>query len=202
MVGFGFVLFLCALFAGAAALGWVSWQTAGIAAGVIVGAAIVIPWVVRRAMGRIGRRLLETPFRMKAQALKGARVEVHNVSPAEAPDDDDEYDDDDEKPKGPLAWYWIDVTIIPQERTEGFTYWEPGELAFADAAQQIRGMDDLDYAHQVHDVQVVENGEIHEWEGEKYRGPMRVKLLAGLPESVTRAQFVYYTVTFGEVTLQ
>ncbi|MEX2015563.1 MAG: tetratricopeptide repeat protein [Candidatus Hydrogenedentales bacterium] len=194
----GLALLAGGLLAAGAALGWLGWQTAGIATAILIVVAVLLPVLVGRVLRRTGRKLLETPFRMKAKALHGARAEVHNVSAAVAPADEDE----DEKAKGPLAWYWIDVTIIPQERTEGFTNWEPGELALADAARQIRGMDDLDHAHQVHDVQIVENGAIHAWEGEKYRGPMRVKLLVGLPENVARAQFVYYTVAFGEVALQ
>jgi len=95
--------------------------------------------------------------------LRAAVVTVHSVTPAEKPnrslaDEDEEADpemfdspDEAEEYQREMAeerreqeeadsrrrWFLLDVTITPQEVTgEGFTHWEPGELAIVSPGSQ------------------------------------------------------------------
>lgn len=163
-------------------------------------AMVACYFAVRMAISIGLRKLFETPFKMKAKALANAEAEVHVVTPTEAPRHDSDYDDEGEA-TGPRNWYWIDVTITPTGKSEGFQYWEPGELALADQRARIRTLDDLDDTYAVREVLVLDGDQELEWDGSKYGGPMRLKLHVGLPRDMQYAQFVYYTEAFGDVRL-
>jgi len=159
-------------------------------------AYFVVKWVIGAAV----KRLFMAPFKMKAQALAGATVSVHDVTSIPNPDPDLIGDDDEDDSEGPeLRYVTIDVTVEPPERTEGFTHWEPGELSLAPQSVQIKGLDDLDHCFNVVDVKVFNDGVEEDDEGYKYNGPARIKLLVGLPHGADAYQFVYYTEAFGMV---
>jgi len=189
-------LALLLLIIAAVYFGWMPlWLGAG-----AVGGYFVIKWLLRRAL----YRLFSAPFKMKAAALHGAEAEVHSVAAAEAPERGGEEDDDDEAvvAAAPLRWLWLDVTITPAPPKGPFAHWEPGELAVADSGARIKSLDDLDGACQVHDVMVVgEDGAAQPWEGEKYAGPVRLRLRVGLNPAWREGKFVYYTESFGRIDL-
>jgi hypothetical protein len=168
-----------------------------VAIGLVVG-YFVMKWVAGAAI----KRLFTVPFKMKGKVLEGAFVDIHGVTPAPEPEPHLLEDID---PNGPeLRFVWIDMTVHPPERTEGFAHWEPGELVLAPLSIRIKGLDDLDKCFSVLDARSVGNGtvEVGEEEDEnfgKYAGPARVKLMVGLPKESDDYQFVYYTETFGHV---
>jgi len=98
-----------------------------------------------------------------------------------------------------LRYAWLDVTITPQERTKGFTHWEPGELVLAPLGMKYKSPDDMDNCFSVHSLKLVVDGQEQEEEGMKYHGPLRVKLLVGLPMDQNAFKFVYYFEQFGEL---
>lgn len=162
----------------------------------LIAGYLIVRWAIARAI----RRLFMMPFRMKGQALAGATVEVHAVTPAPMPVADDEADDDGPAPES-LRWVYIDATIHPKPRTHGFILWEPGELVIAPASVDCRSLDDLDRCIGIHRCWIVENGTIVEDEGMKYQGPLRIKIHVGLPSNEVSFRFVYYTETFGTLSI-
>jgi hypothetical protein len=168
-----------------------------VAIGLVVG-YFVLKWVAGAAI----KRLFTMPFKMKGKALEGAIVDIHGVTPAPQPEP---HLLDDIDPNGPeLRFVWIDMTVHPQEHTEGFSHWEPGELVLAPLSMRIKGLDDLDKCFSVLDARLVGNGTTEAGEDEdddfgKYAGPARIKLMVGLPKESDDYQFVYYTETFGHV---
>lgn len=188
-------LALLLLIVAAVYFGWIPlWLGAG-----AVGAYFAIKWLLRRAL----YRLFTAPFKMKAAALHGATVDVHSVTAAEAPQPGaDDEDGEAVDPAAPMRWLSIDVTITPAPPKGPFTHWEPGELAVVDAGARITSLDDLDGACQVHDVSVVGgDGTAQPWEGEKYAGPLRLRLRVGLNPAWREGKFVYYTESFGRIDL-
>lgn len=159
---------------------------------------VVAYFVLKWAIGRMILRLFSAPFKMKAKALAGAAVEVHNVSIVADPDPA-LIEDLGEENERELRYVQIDVTIRPQNRSEGFTHWEPGELSLAPDSMTIKGLDDLDDCFSVADVKIIYEGVERDDEGYKLNGPARVKLLVGLPPGAQGYQFVYYTEAFGNV---
>lgn len=149
-------------------------------------------------LGRLFRKALEAPFKMKAQALRGAKVEVHSVGPAQPPDEDSDDEGDTVR-----AYYLIECTITPAAPgpNQKFHAWEPGELALAEAGRKIKSLDDQDECYSISNCWIVENGKPQEDEGYKLDGARRIRLLVGLPPEMTDCQFVYYSEAFGRVSL-
>ncbi|GMW03089.1 MAG: hypothetical protein AMXMBFR84_42250 [Candidatus Hydrogenedentota bacterium] len=185
-------------------LGYVPWWL-GVG---IVGAYFVIKYAIRAAL----YRLFTLPFKMKGKALDGATVEMHGFEWTQKPTSEagDDEDENESKPKVPLEYAWIDVTISPPPRTQGFTHWEPGELALAPYKTKIKSLDDMDKCFHIHDYKhVVAGKEFEEGEedndeeeyGMKVHGPHRIKVLVGLPQGEREFKFVYYSVVFGRIDL-
>lgn len=159
---------------------------------------VVAYFVLKWAIGRLILRLFSAPFKMKAKALAGATVEIHDVSIVTNPDPG-LIEEVGEEHGGELRFVQIDVTIQPQSKSEGFTHWEPGELSIAPDSMTIKGLDDLDHCFSVAHVKIVHEGVERDDDGYKLNGPARVKLLVGLPPGAQGYQFVYYTQAFGNV---
>ncbi|MBX3176963.1 MAG: hypothetical protein KF886_06375 [Candidatus Hydrogenedentes bacterium] len=192
--------------------GYISYLTGGI----LIAGWFILVFLVKKLVGALFMRLFTTPFRMKGKALAGATCTVHGHAWAEKPadadgngEDEDEDEDEDEgegegcngAPDRPLRYVWIDVTITPQPRTSGFTHWEPGELMLAPLSMRYKGLDDMDKCFGVRDIKLVVDGQIQEEEGMKYHGPLRLRILAGVPEDESAFKFVYYFEQFGEIHL-
>lgn len=167
----------------AAALSYIPWWAA--AAPIV--AYFVIGFLIRRAM----YRLFTVPFKMKGKALAGAVVKVHAVTLTDAPADASDWDEDGETPKD-AAWYEIEATITPQERSEGFTSWEIGELALASVSKPVERPEDLDHTYAITDVHVWENGAYVADEGFKVPGERRIRFRAALPPGAAPFRLVYY----------
>ena len=160
-------------------------------------------FVVKRAL----MRLFTAPFKMKGKALAGAQCELHGFQwttrpPEVEPDEPDE----DDVPRAPGRFVWLDVTIAPQPQTGGFTHWEPGELMLAPLAMEFKGMDDLDRCFPIHDYKLPQaaggrDGDEDDDDPSKFVGPLRLKLLAEVPEGENAFKFVYYFEQFGEIRL-
>lgn len=160
---------------------------------------VVVYFIINWMVGAAVRKLFMAPFKMKAKALAGATANVHGVMLISNPDLR-EIGDDDERGSD-LRYVSIDVTVQPQARSGGFTHWEPGELALAPKFGRVQGVDDLDRCFNVVDVKVIHDGVAEDDEGYKYHGPARVKLLVGLPHGAQAYHFVYYTESFGMVSV-
>lgn len=147
-------------------------------------------------------RLFTVPFKMKGKALDGATVIVHGYEWTTKPETEDSADFDEAEPAGPRRYVWIEVTITPPNRQEGFTHWEPGELAVAPLATHVRNLDDHDKCYAVRDVRLLHvDGEEEEDEGYKLQGRHRIKVLAAVPAGESRFKFVYYLESFGDIRL-
>lgn len=180
--------------------GYISYWTGGI----LIAGWFVLVFLVKKLMGALFMRLFTTPFRMKGKALAGATCTVHGHEWAEKPANDEGEEEDEGgngAPARPLRYVWLDVTITPQPRTSGFTHWEPGELMLAPLSMRYKGLDDMDNCFGVRDIKLVVDGQIQEEEGMKYHGPLRIRLLAGVPEDESTFKFVYYFEQFGEIHL-
>lgn len=172
--------------------------------GGLIGFYFVMKYIV---IGLIGKwlmfKIFTAPFKMKGKALEGATCQLHGhewtekpAAPEGAPEDEDE-----DTPTVPLRYVWLDVSIVPQERTQGFTHWEPGELALAPASLKYTGLDDMEKCFSVHNIKIVVDGQEMPEEGMKYHGPQRLKMLFGVPLDQDRFKFVYYFEQFGELRL-
>lgn len=190
-------LILLALIIFAAVQGYLHW---GVAA-----ALVAAYFLANLLLSRLLVRLFSIPFKMKGKALAGATVRIHEVTPTDAPKDSGEEADDEEEDEGQemhkLRFFWVDLTISPQDRSQGFTHYDPGELAVAPLSRKIRSLEDLDHCYSVRAVKVVRDGEVVADDGSKYRGAHRFHLLFGVPENEQDFKFVYYTEVFGQVSL-
>gem|GEM_PF-1100087 len=148
------------------------------------------------------KRLFIAPFRMKGKALAGAEAIVHGITAAELPSVDEE-EPDAVSERDSLNWYYLDVTITPKDQSEGFTYWEPGELALVrmDAnPEEIE--EDTQSAAQIHDYRIFSDGSFREDEIYKHPGAQRLQLHVGVKPGETQLQFRYYFELFGNVAIQ
>lgn len=177
-----------------------SWGIPGLI-GVPVALALLIltgkflgAWLLKRAF--------MIPFAAKGKVLRGAKLEVHSVTPCEVPKRALEHEDEEtELPAKARSWYWIDATITPKLTGGPFHLWEAGELLLVpEKTRPGMPRDDADewnlYTLRIWDP------EKNEWgkdEGYKYPGAQRLKLRVGLPPNVRRARFRYYFEVFGDI---
>lgn len=178
-----------------------------------LGLGIVAAYLLARlTIGRILSRLLETPFRMKGAALRGAQTSVHGVRRCVAPPRRASEDDDDEDaPAGPVDWFEIDVTITPAQTQGPFHHWEPGDLGLIPAGTRLKKADHMDAIVSIDSCRLAEPPARDENQlGErddadelgKVMGPLRVILTVGAPQTMREAHFAYYFETFGDVRLR
>lgn len=179
-------------------LGYLSYEVGG----GLIAAYFVMKYLV---IGLIGKwilfRIFTAPFKMKGKALEGATCQLHGLEWTEKPAPAEGAIEDEEQPTVPLRYVWLDVSIIPQERSQGFTHWEPGELALAPAGLKYKGLDDLEKCFTVQQVRLVLDGQEAPDEDVKYHGPQRLKLLFGVPLDQDSFTFVYYFEQFGALKL-
>jgi hypothetical protein len=222
----GLLLAMAVLLAAAVAAyqAWGIWGAVGVAAVVVVAV-----FAAKALAGKLLLSLFMIPFKMKGKVLRGATIEVHAVTPAEAPPLDEEEDDavDDEyfesleevaeyrreseevrrqaaAARARRRWRRVDVTITPRTpKGDGFTHWEPGELVLVHPSSK---------GHKALDSDDSEFGEIAEtliWDPQrkafgpdeqgKYFGPQRLQLLVGVEPDLGHVAFRYYFEKFGNV---
>jgi len=215
-------------------VGVVAWSVGGVWG--LLGAFVILIFLVvilKQVAGKLAMIAFTAPFKMKGKVLRAAVVTVHSVTPAEKPnrcvaneeepdpemfDSSDEADEyqremgqegrEREEADSRRRWFLLDVTITPQEVTgEGFTHWEPGELAIVSPGSQPTktfGPDDEEEAiGEVFDVSIwhPERQEFCEDDMCKYHGPRRLRMHVGVDPGHERLSFRYYFEQFGDVKL-
>ena len=163
------------------------------AAGVIVIGKFVIK--------RLFFRLLLKPFQLKGAVLKGAKVEIHSITPAiEPPLKEAASSESPER-----ARYHLEVTIHPGNANTPFGAWEPGELRLV-RPESVLDMNpdtpsDNDDTCEIESIEVQEDGAFKPDEGMKFPGAQRLKLLLAVKPGASRLKFRYYFEEFGSVAL-
>ncbi|HEV3121718.1 MAG TPA: hypothetical protein VGY53_07440 [Isosphaeraceae bacterium] len=125
-------------------------------------------------------------------------------------DDDEDTDDEDlddadfETESIPREYYQVDVTITPGSHSGAFQHWEPSELLVVPYDAKIsRNFRDLDVTSMdLHDLEIFRDGAFMPDEEGKYFGPLRLRMVMGLPlDTPRRLKFRYYLEAFGELIL-
>lgn len=173
-------------------------------------AVLVVPVVavlfLKFVAGRLLKRLFLMPFKAKGAVLQGARVEVHEVRPANKPaprrgeDGEEEDAGDEEADARERHYYLVEVTVTPMAKDGAFAHWEPGELRLIGAGRGVDDEDGDDVAD-IAEVLLHQDGVWQEDEGMKFAGPQRLRLTVGVVPEITALQFQYYFETFGQVGL-
>ena len=152
------------------------------------------------------KQLLMIPFKAKGQALSGATIQVHSIKPAPFPSANDSeqnyWEAEDLARYQEMDWYFLDVSITPAlNRSEGFRFWEPGELLLIPASVKGNSLESLDCDEvAIHDYRVFDGAFKEDVQG-KYEGAKRLLLHLGAKTEVKRVVFRYYLERFGEVEL-
>lgn len=168
----------------------------------------VLPWEWILVLGVVGgaviwlggawliKQLFLAPFRAKGRVLRGARADVHAVSPVPAP-----APGDGEEALPERDWYQVEMTVSPTATGGAFTLWEPGELRLARlTARPIpEDNDEDDERLEVRDLWFIREGQPVRDEGEKLAGPVRLRLLCGVQPGTRQTQLRYYFELFGKV---
>jgi hypothetical protein len=212
---FALFTFIVVTVAGFAYLPW--WQALLLSFGTLLALVYAGSWMVRWRLQRIGT-MFQQMFKMKSQVLQGASIEVHSVTHAAAParpllehhEESDEESEEEENggppPRSPgsLAWYCIDVTIIPKRLAGPMTHWDVDDLRLlAGNARVPRDVseEDKEEDFELSEVEIEENGQFRLAEEGKYTGRQRLRFLVGLPRDLREAKFRYYFEEFGRISL-
>jgi hypothetical protein len=164
-----------------------------------LGLIIIVPVAGWLIIGRLIKSFFMSGFEAKGKVLKDAQVEIHRLQRAKPPKlDDDEVMEEIEE-MGPLDWYFLDVTIIPESIDDGFTHWAPGDLQLVGMDAKPKDMEEETEAY-IWDYRVRLDGKFQEDETEKYKGPQRTLFHVGIPPEVKTLQFRYYFELFGEIS--
>jgi hypothetical protein len=144
-------------------------------------------------------------------ALKDAQATVHSVTAAPAPNTSSPYDikegdeafcegvDDQPWDDEEANYYSIDVTITPAEPTVG---WDPTALAMVPA--DFTPDDPTDLCEQLcglHSAERFVNGRWEPMPETEVRGPLRLRLLMGIPDGLRSVKFANFVTYFGHVDL-
>lgn len=174
-------------------------QTIGwLAIPVVLAANLVLLLVLKKLIGRLITKAFTAPFKAKGAVLRGARAEVHSVTPASAPlrrEDDEESASE----AGALAHYLIDVTVTPASNDGPFQMWEPGDIRLALPTAKEDDTDGDDDAGEIHTVRIWQDGAFVDDEGMKFPGPQRLVLHVSVAPAIREVRFRYYFELFGTV---
>lgn len=175
------------------AIGW-------LAIPAVLAANLVLLFILKKVIGRLITKAFTAPFKAKGAVLRGARLEVHSVTPASAPprqEGDDEEDSASEA--GPLAHYLIDVTVTPAPSDGPFQLWEPCSIQLALPTATADDTDGDDDAGEIHAVRIWQDDAFVDDEGMKFPGPQRLELHVGVAPAIREVRFRYYFELFGTV---
>jgi hypothetical protein len=158
---------------------------------------------VRWGVKYLFKWILIVPFKMKGKALAGAAVRIHAIKPAPMPLVKEDEDEDESQRYQQLKWYYLDVSIRPPERSDGFITWEPGELLLVPPDTKA---DDLESgfdseACEIYSYQVFAHGQFAEDEDGKYEGAQRLQYHIGIQPTVRQLKFRYYFELFGLISI-
>jgi hypothetical protein len=156
---------------------------------------------VRWGVKYLLKRILFVPFKMKGKALAGADVRVHTIKPAPVPSAKADEAEEAQRYQQ-LKWYYLDVSIRPPEKSEGFIAWEPSELMLVSPDAKV---DDLEAGFdsetcEIYSYQVFANGQFAEDEDGKYEGAQRLQYHIGIQPTVRQLKFRYYFELFGLIS--
>ncbi len=173
------------------ALGW-------LAIPVVLAANLVLLLVAKKIIGRLITKALTAPFKAKGAVLRGARAEIHAVTPAAAPQrsaDEDSLETD----AAPHVHYLVDVTVTPVPTDGPFQYWDPGDIRLVHPTASPDDTHGDDEAGEIHAVRIWQDGAFVDTEGMKFPGPQRLELHVGVAPTIREVRFRYYFELFGTV---
>ena len=173
------------------AIGW-------LAIPVILAANLVLLLVLKQLIGRLIPHAITSPFKSPGAVLRGARGEVHSVTPASAPPRREDGEDSASE-AGPLVHYLIDVTVTPAPNDGPFQMWEPGDIRLALPTARADDTDGDDDVGEIHAVRIWQDGEFVDDDGMKFSGPQRLELHVGVAPNLREVRFRYYFELFGTV---
>lgn len=174
-------------------------------------------WLAKIIVGHLFKRLALGLFGMKASALRGARLEVHSVTPITKPVEieiEAEIESDPARSTNgravvpappeadasehPQAYYVVDLTLTPQSNAAN-RFWEPGELMLA--TRKVTHLADLENneAGAAEAVEIWNGDSFGPDEQGKYPGPQRLKVTFAVKPGLERAWLHYYNEPLGEV---
>jgi hypothetical protein len=154
-------------------------------------------WLAKIIVGHMFKRFALGLFGVKASALRGARLEVHSVTPITKPVEID-IETESEASEKPQAYYVVDLTLTPQGNATD-RYWEPGELMLA--TRKVTQLADLENneAGGAESVEIWNGSTFGPDEQGKYPGPQRLKITFAVKPGLERAWLHYYNEPLGEV---
>lgn len=174
-------------------------------------------WLAKIIFTHLFKRLALGLFGVKASALRGARLEVHSVTPITKPVEieiETEIESDHassskgqavgpvetnlDVPGKPQAYYVVDLTLTPQSNVAN-RFWEPGELMLA--TRKVTQLADLENneAGAAEAVEIWNGNSFGPDEQGKYPGPQRLKITFAVKPGLERAWLHYYNEPLGEV---
>ena len=165
----------------------------------VLAANLVLLLVLKKLIGSLITKAFTAPFKAKGAVLRGARAEVHSVTPASAPPRREDDDVGETHESGPVAYYLVDVTFTPAPTDGPFQYWEPGDIRLALPTAKADDTDGDDDAGEIHAVRIWQDGAFVDDEGMKFPGPQRLELHVGVAPEIREVRFRYYFELFGTV---
>jgi hypothetical protein len=191
------IFFMVCVIAAAALLAYAPWY---VSLGVLIGGPICF-YIFLKVCGQLlFKGLLLAPFKAKSAVLKGATIEVHDITLAPQPTNSEELED--ESTKG-LRWYLIELTVKPSAQAAGggFQHWEPGEIQLTDKVRPAGNLESANDGIGIRDLEVKQGEAFEKDEGMKYAGAQRIRFIAGVKPEWKKAQVYYYFERLGEIEL-
>ncbi len=215
---FAFFAFIVATVAAFVYLTW--WQALLVSAGTMFVLVRFGGWYLRirlKGMARFASQLIQG----KSGVLRGAAVEVHSVTPSARPGPRPEWageelnEEEGEEPRADLAYYRLDVTIIPGGTAGAFQHWDLDDLrvvpSHAPPPPALEGLaEGLDNSPEtdedfedvsLEEIEIEEGGRFVPVEVSKFCGPQRIRALIGVVADWKEVKFRYYFEDFGRVAL-
>ena len=174
------------------AIGW-------LAIPAVLAANLVLLSVLKKLIGRLITKAFTAPFKAKGAVLRGAKAEIHSVTPASAPQRREDDDEDSTGEAGSLVHYLIDVTVAPALSDGPFQHWEPGDIRLVLPTARPDDTDGDDDAGTIHAVRIWQDGAFVDDEGIRFPGPQRLELHVGVAPTIPEVRFRYYFELFGTV---
>ncbi len=170
------------------------------AAVLLIALLTLVPFLIKR----LAARFLLGLFAGKAEALKGATLQLHAVTTADPPESTDVAPG--------WRWYNLDMTVLPAEGAKGMPHWDLDDLRLIDFAtaattfeKDLKDSDEKDDAVTLHRSRVWMEGRFSAADDDevpsKFHGPQRVLLHIAVKPGLGRLKCRYYVHDFGDIQL-
>ena len=179
---------------------------------VLIASLVGLIWAIYRYGGELFTWLLFRNFAAHGKVLRDAKVEIHSILPAPAPEPDSEDLEFEEALEGAdlpdepdFSHFYVEATVTPRQDPKTLEHpedgWHPSSLMLIEGGRQSVELMEVDGAGFIHDAWLIRGQQLTPVADQALHGPARLRLHIGVRPDCRRLQFLCMQEVFGEIVV-